>query len=255
MGVLDIDAIRGSGLKVVIDYSFGPACLVGPSIMGRLGIDILSVNAYTDEHRPMLTADEYDELLTNLREHVTKSGSDLGVLLDPGGGAATLIDERGRVVPQERALMAFLAHEARRGAGAVALPVSSSLRCEEVAVAAGATVQWTGTSLTALMARAGRDGVGFVGDAEGALIFPKFLPAPDALMTFAKALEMTATAGRPLGEIIDSLPEVHIAHEERADPVEPQGRGHETRGVGRSSPGNSSCSMVSRLWRTIGGPS
>ncbi len=211
LGAIDIDAIRASGLKVVIDYAFGPACLVGPSIMGRLGIDILSVNVYTDEHRPVVTADEYEEMLAHLQDHVTKSGSDLGVLLEPGGGTATLIDERGRAVPQERALMAFLAHEAARGAGSIALPVSSSIRCEEVAEARGATVQWTGTALTALMARAGRKGVGFAGDADGTLIFPGFLPAPDALMTFAKALEMTATGARPLGEIIDSLPEVHVA--------------------------------------------
>lgn len=220
---LDLDAIRNASLKVVVDYAFGPACLVGPSIMGRLGVDILSVNAFTDEHRPVLETEGYQAMLADLQDHVKNSGSDLGVLLEPSGGSAALVDEGGRVVDQERVLMMFLKHEAERGAETVAIPVSCSSRCEEVAAAAGADVKWTATSLTSLMARAGHPSIGFAGNAEGVIIFPKFLPAPDALMTFAKALELVAVAGRPLGEIIDGLPEVHVAKLEVRTPWNQKG--------------------------------
>ena len=220
---LDLEAIRNASLKVVVDYAFGPACLVGPSIMGRLGIDILSVNAFTDEHRPVLKPEDYRTLLEDLKDHVKNSGSDLGVLLEPGGGSATLVDESGREVDQERVLMMFLKHEAARGAETVAIPVSCSSKCEEVARAAGADVKWTATSLTSLMARAGRPEIGFAGNAEGAIIFPKFLQAPDALMTFAKALELVATSGAPLGEIVDGLPEVHVAKREVRTPWNQKG--------------------------------
>lgn len=218
LDVLDLEAIRRASLKVVVDYAFGPACLVGPSIMGRLGIDILSVNAYTDKHRPVLDPDGYRTLLEDLQNHVKKSGSDLGVLLEPGGEGAALVDERGRVIDQERVLMMFLKHEAEHAAKTVAIPVSCSTKCEDVARAAGAKVQWTATALTALMARAARPGTGFAGNAEGAIIFPKFLPAPDALMTFAKTLELVAVAGRPLGEIVDALPEVHVVRRDVQTP-------------------------------------
>ena len=84
-------------------------------------------------------------------------------------------------------------------------------------------MKWTATSLTSLMARAGRPEIGFAGNAEGAIIFPKFLQAPDALMTFAKALELVATAGRPLGEIVDGLPDVHVAKREVRTPWNQKG--------------------------------
>ena len=221
LAALDLEAIRAAGLKVVVNYAFGPYSYIGPAVLGRLNCDVLSVNAYVDEHRPVLTEGDHERLLAQLAEHVRNSGSDLGVLLEPGGEVAHLVDDRGRVVPHDRTLLAFIAHEAGRGAKAVAVPVSCSRACERLAAAAGAKVVWTATSLTALMARAGRPEVGFAGNAEGALIFPTLMPAPDALMTFAKALELVATARRPLSAIVDDLPDAHV---ERRDVPTPWAR-------------------------------
>ena len=193
--------------------------------MGRLGIDILSVNAFTDEHRPVLKPEDYQALFEDLKDHVRNSGSDLGVLLEPGGGSTTLVDEGGREVDQEHVLMMFIEHEAARGAETVAIPVSCSSKCEEVAFAAGADVKWTATSLTSLMARAGRPEIGFAGNAEGAIIFPKFLQAPDALMTFAKALELVATAGGLWERSWMACRTYTFAKAGGSNPVEPEGGG------------------------------
>jgi mannose-1-phosphate guanylyltransferase/phosphomannomutase len=208
---LDVEAIRNAGLKAVVDFAFGSSSLVAPSIMGRLGCDVLSLNAFADENRPVLTSEDLPRLLENLADKVRSSRSDLGVLLEPGGEVAHLVDDSGRVVGDERALLAFLAHEAQRGAGQVAVPVSASSRCSEVAAAAHSKLVWTPTGLPALMARARRPEVGFAGNAEGALIFPDFLAAPDGLMTFCKTLELIATRNKALSDLVDALPEVHIA--------------------------------------------
>jgi mannose-1-phosphate guanylyltransferase/phosphomannomutase len=198
-------------LKAVVDYAFGSSSLVGPSIMGRLGCDVLSVNAFADENRPVLTSEDLPRLLEDLADKVRSSRSDVGVLLEPGGEVAHLVDDRGRVVNDERALLAFVAHEAHRGAGQIAVPVSASSRCSDLAAAASGKIVWTPTGLPALMARARRSEVGFAGSPEGALIFPEFLAAPDGLMTFGKTLELIATRRKPLAELVDALPEVHIA--------------------------------------------
>lgn len=207
---VDIDSIRGAAPKVVVDYAWGPGSRIGPSILGRLGCDALALNAFTDEHRPVVVRDTARVLLERVCDHVRNSGSELGVLLEPGGEIAHLVDDKGRVVSHEQALLAFLRHEASRGATTLAVPVSASRACEQVVADAGATLQWTQTGLPALMARALRPATGFAGNAEGTLIFPRFLPAPDALMTFCKALELLATAGVPLSQVIDDLPASHV---------------------------------------------
>jgi mannose-1-phosphate guanylyltransferase/phosphomannomutase len=208
---LDLQAIRGANLKAVVDYAYGSASIVGPRILGRLGCDVLAVNAFADENRPVLTEQDLPRLLEELAEIVRRSRSDIGVLLEPGGEVAHLIDDRGRVVSDEQALLAFISYEASRGAGTVAAPVSAPTACQKLAVDAHAKIVWTPTGLPALMARSRRPDVGFAGSPEGALIFPDFLPAPDGLMTFCKTLELIATRRKPLSELVDALPEVHVA--------------------------------------------
>ena len=220
---LDVDAIRTRAPKVVVDYAFGPASLIGPSVFGRLGCDTLSVNAFIDEHRPVLTSGELDRLLENLSDHVRNSGSDLGVLLEPGGEVAHLVDDTGRVISSERGLLAFLKHEAARGGGAVAVPVSCTWACEDLAAAAGGSLLRTATGLPALMARAQRSDVSFAGNSDGVLIFPALMPAPDGLMTFCKALELLSTSGSPFSRIVDALPDVHLVTRDVRTPWDMKG--------------------------------
>lgn len=220
---LDVQSIRKRAPKVVVDFAFGPASLIGPSVLGRLGCSALSVNAFIDEARPVLTTGDLDRLLENLSGHVRNSGSDLGVLLEPGGEIAHLVDDLGRVLRPERALLAFLAHEAGRAGGTVAVPVSCSWACEDLAAAAGGSLMRTTTGLPALMARAQRSDVTFAGNSDGVLIFPSLMPAPDALMTFCKALEMMATANRSLAQIVDALPDVNLVTRDVRTPWELKG--------------------------------
>lgn len=223
MKAVDAETVRDRRLKVVVDYAFGPLSLIGPSILGRLGCDALAVDAFTDESRPVLVQDDVRRLLDALSENVRNSGSDLGVLLEPGGEVAHLVDDRGRLVDHEKALLAFVRHEAARGASLITVPVSTTAAVERLAAVADAKVQWSPTGLPALMARAARAGVGFAGNSEGALIFPALMPAPDALMTFAKTLELVAVARRPLSELVDELPETHVVARDVRTPWQKKG--------------------------------
>jgi mannose-1-phosphate guanylyltransferase/phosphomannomutase len=218
VSALDLDAIRSASLKIVVDYAYGADSLIGPSILGRLGCDVLAVNAFADEHRPVLSAADLEALLRHLSDQVKNSGSALGALLDPGGEIAYLVDDRGRRLSHEQALLMFLGHEAARGAGRVAIPVSVSRHAGELAQRLGASVQWSTTSLASLMDAASQQGVGFAGNAEGAVIFPALMPAPDALMTMCKALEVLAAGKQRLSDVVDELPDVHMARRDVATP-------------------------------------
>ncbi|MFN2525975.1 MAG: sugar phosphate nucleotidyltransferase [Actinomycetota bacterium] len=220
---LDAAGIKKAQIKLVVDYAFGPTSLVGPSLLGRLGCDTLAVNAFTDESRPVLVADDLQRLLDLLASHVTNSGSQLGVLLEPGGEVIHLVDDRGRILRDDQALLLFLQHELERGDTTVAVPVSATSACERLAAEHGATVKRTPTGLPALMARAARPEVGFAGNEAGELIFPEFMPAPDALMTFGKTLELLARSQKPLSEIVDSLPEPSVVRVDVSTPWQAKG--------------------------------
>jgi mannose-1-phosphate guanylyltransferase/phosphomannomutase len=218
VGALDLEAIRSSNLKLVVDYAYGADSLIGPSVLGRLGCDVLALHAFADEHRPVLSAEDLESLLRDLAAHVTNSGSDLGILIEPGGEVAHLVDDRGAPVGLDQALLMFIAHEAARGAQRIAVPVSVTGHAAEVARRFGTELTSTTTSLASLMDMATAAGVGFAGNAEGAYLFPEFLPAPDGLMTMCKVLEVLATTKQPLSAIVEELPEVHMAHRDVPTP-------------------------------------
>lgn len=220
---LDISAIRERAPKVVIDYAYGPHSRVGPVIMGRLGSDALTVHGFTDEHRPVLVGEDMGRLRDGLSEHVRRSGSDLGVLLEPGGEIAVIVDDLGRPLDHTQALLAFLAHELRLGATSVALPISAPTEATRIAKEAGVTVYTTPTTPSALMAGAIGTGAGFAGDTQGMLLFSKFMAAPDGFMTFGKSLELLAHSERPLSAIVDDLPEVHLVTRDAPTPWHQKG--------------------------------
>jgi mannose-1-phosphate guanylyltransferase/phosphomannomutase len=184
---------------------------------------MLAVHAFADEHRHALQADDLGVMLSNLSDHVRNSGSAMGALIEPGGEIAHLVDDRGRLLGPSQALLAFIRHEVGRGARNVAVPVNCSIHCEEIVRQGDASLEWTPTALTALMSAAQRPGIGFAGNSEGVLIFPDFMPAPDGLMTFCKALEMVAGAGRHLSELVDEIPQIHIERRDVQTPWDTKG--------------------------------
>jgi mannose-1-phosphate guanylyltransferase/phosphomannomutase len=63
----------------------------------------------------------------------------------------------------------------------------------------------------------------FVGGGNDEVLFPEFQPAYDGLYGAAKTMELLAREGRPLGELIDMLPEWHVAQDTVACPWERKG--------------------------------
>jgi mannose-1-phosphate guanylyltransferase/phosphomannomutase len=161
---------------------------------------------------------------------VRVSGSHLGALLDPAGERIYLVDDSGRPCDPATTLMLavkLVVSQAPAGAGAapgaIALPVSASREVARLAEEGGLEVIWTKTHPVALMEAAAGGSVRFAGTPEGALIFPDFLPAADAMMALVKLLEHRAKVDRPLSSMIAPLPKAHLVHETVPCPWELKG--------------------------------
>lgn len=91
---VDTTGITESGLKVVVDASNGSAGLVLPSLLGKLGVDSLTINPGLDESRPTETADTRRAGLVRLGEIVASARAAFGVRFDPVGERLSLVDEK-----------------------------------------------------------------------------------------------------------------------------------------------------------------
>jgi mannose-1-phosphate guanylyltransferase / phosphomannomutase len=148
----------------------------------------------------------------------------VGALLDPDGEHLTLVDDTGRVLRDDQTLLALLSLVGGRLVGdAVALPVTVTSHADAIVAPHGVRVQRTKTSTPALMDAAFQPGVGFAASTDGGYILPGFLPAFDGAAALVKVLELLATTGSKLSDVVDALPTVHLAHETVVTPWEQKG--------------------------------
>jgi len=208
LGFIDQAAIRTRAPKVVIDYAYGSASTIFPHILGKVGCQVIALNAYMDEDRIVKTGEEFQQSLKQLSEIVRILGADLGFMLDAGAEKLFLVDDKGDPVSDELAL-AVVAHLVARTQppGIIGVPITASGVVEELAAPRGFQVLRSKIAPRSLMEAATGEGVVFVGDAFGGFIFPQFQPAFDAMLATLKILEMLAVSQLTLHQAIRHVPE------------------------------------------------
>jgi len=225
LGFLDQAAIRGRGFKIVLDYACGSAATIFPAVLGRLGCEVIALNAYIDESRITKTAEEFRRSLRQLGEIVRTLGADLGFLLDTGAEKLFLVDNKGDALADELALAVVALLVSRTQApGVIGVPVTASGILEEMLAGSGFRVRRTKIAPRAQMEAAAGDGVVFAGDAFGGFIFPAFQPAFDAMLASVKLLEMLARSELTIHEAIRLVPQRMMARDQVPCPWERKGR-------------------------------
>ena len=91
---LDLPLIQEKQFKVVFDYGYGAASLILPELLGKLGCEVLSLNAFTDEKRLLTSRPPREEALRRLAEVVVSFNADMGLLFDNGAEGHTGDDDR-----------------------------------------------------------------------------------------------------------------------------------------------------------------
>ena len=222
---VDADRLRDRAFKVVLDYSFGAASIVMPTVLAKIGAEVLAVNPFASTAAATAAFEEPKSRAARIAELVKASGSHLGLVVDPDGETATLIDDEGVVLTPEQALLALVTLVATAHPGArLALPVSVSREAERIASEHGAEIIWTKLSASHLMEVASGGDVDFAASVEGGFIWPDFLPAFDATATLAKTLDLLAATDQRLSSVVRQLPPVHIVHETVVTPWERKGQ-------------------------------
>ncbi len=209
---LDVAAIRGHGFRLVVDYGFSAASYVLPEVLGPLGVESVSAHGFTTDRSDSGTA-LLREAIGQVKQLVPAVGADFGVVFDRAAERLYLVDERGREIPVEQALLLFLRLIGSNGKrGKLAFPITVTSQVERLLDGSGLEVVRTPASLADLTKAAAEDGVIFAGAVGGGYVFPEFLPAYDAIASLCNLLELLAPVRRPLSELVADLPAATLVH-------------------------------------------
>src|SRR5215468_8960398 len=208
---IDMAGVPGAGLKVVADCAGGTASLVLPGLLGRIGVDVLTVNNRLDEASPTQSVAQIRAGMHRLAELVSSSRAAFGVRFDPVGERITLVDDKGALVSDERALLVVLdLIAAERRSGRVALPVTTTRVAARVSRFHGVQVDWTPTSLHGLYEATAAEPVIFAADARGGFVLPEFSRSIDGIAAFARLLGLVARTRLTLSQIDARISVSHL---------------------------------------------
>ncbi|GAA4065444.1 mannose-1-phosphate guanyltransferase [Actinomadura miaoliensis] len=208
---VDMSGVREAGLKIVLDCAGGTTSLVLPTLLGRVGVEVLTRNNALDEANPTETLAERMRDLQRLGELVSSARAAFGVRFDPVGERISLVDENGELIGDGRALLVMLdLVAAERRGGRVALPVTTTRVAEQVCRFHGVQVEWTSTAQDVLTRAAAQPGVIFAGDGRGGFIMPEFSTTVDGIAAFVRLVGLVARTRLTLSQIDRRIPEAHL---------------------------------------------
>jgi len=203
---LDIDVFKNKRLKVVIDYSCGLAAPIFSALLGMLGCEVISLNAYLDFNKLTLSEGEVSSDLNQLSTIVTSLSADAGFMINQSAESIIMIDEKGRLINNQE-ITAIVTELFLRSykVKSIAATIGSTNMIDKIASERGINVIRTMNSHRCMMEAADMEDVGFVGGTRGGFIFTDFLFACDGMFSIAKILELMIKSDIRIGELLDRL--------------------------------------------------
>jgi mannose-1-phosphate guanylyltransferase/phosphomannomutase len=204
---VDMSGVSDAGMKVVVDCAGGTVSLILPVLLGRIGVDVLTVNNRLDEASPTQSIAQTRAGMQRLADLVASSRADFGVRFDPVGERIMLVDEKGGMISDDRALLVVLdLVAAERRKGRVALPVTTTRVAEQVAKFHHVQVDWTTTSPDGLAEATAADDVILAADGRGGFVVPEFTRTVDGIAAFTRLLGLVARTRLTLSQIDARIP-------------------------------------------------
>jgi phosphomannomutase/phosphoglucomutase len=147
---------------------------------------------------------------------VRATGADLGVAFDGDGDRVAFVDDRGEVLLPD-VFIALLARDAleREGPAAVVLDIKLSASVDDIVREAGGTPLRERSGHTFMKTRVLAEKAILGGEASGHVFFRELEGGDDGLFAALAMLDLLARAGRPLSQLVATLPRFFLTKDIR----------------------------------------
>ena len=225
LGWLCAQAQPGDGLRVVLDCGNGSSSELAPRVLRKLGYHVVPLFCEPDgrfPNRPPNPA--LPENLDALRRAVVENRAALGLALDGDGDRLAVVDERGRPLSGDQAIIILARHTL--GPQAPGEKVVCDIKCSravlEAIEAAGATPLLERSGHAFIKTRMITEKARFGGELSGHFFYRELAGGDDALFSALRVGEVVRQAGS-LAALVDALPRYNISPDIRLPYAAPDG--------------------------------
>lgn len=222
---IDLKLLKSSGLRVVVDCSNGPIGAMIPSLLSRVGIDIIALNSYTPSiFRSLPTLNS----LKKLSQVITSTDSAFGVCYDMDGSRAIFFDESGTYISSDILLTFFVQELLKKEASIVVTTKTTTTILEQIiGKVPGAQLirvkNIPGSVSNSIRIKRAH----FGGSDVGKFRFPEYASFSDTALATLKLLELIAKSGKNLTELLAVVPQTEKTLYEISTSPENFGNFHE----------------------------
>lgn len=206
---INVPAIRKAGLTVLIDPVGGAGCSFLEPFAKRFGFSLVPINAQPSGYLAR-EAEPRPRSALQMASIIKRLGGHVGFVLSSDMGRMSLVTEAGEPASEEYTFAVIADHSLGKQTGTLVTNCCTTRMIDDIARSRKATVVKTPVGqafvVSALMDEQGILG----GEGSGSVALPEFSRAFDGFLMMALVLEAMAEKGKPLSELIKSLPRYHI---------------------------------------------
>lgn len=205
--MIDMEAIRNSGLKILLDPMYGVSKTSLQTILmtARCEVDIIN-----DRHDTLFGGrlpSPSAHTLSKLREMVVERGYDLGIGTDGDADRIGIIDDRGTFIhPNEiLALLSYYLLEYKGWRGDIVRNIATTHLLDKIAVDYGVACHEVPVGFKFISGKMDeRDGL-IGGESSGGLAIRGHIKGKDGIFASALLVEMISVCGRKISEILNEI--------------------------------------------------
>ncbi len=213
---VDMEAIRGAGLNVLVDSMYGAAQGVTADVVGDGSTRVREIHGVRNPSFPGIRAPE--PIGTNLGEAMAtlqQGGFDLGLATDGDGDRFGLIDERGRFITQLQTF-ALLVHyflEVRGERGPIVRSVTMTRMVDRLGERFDCPVYETPVGFKYLGPKMMETNAMLAGEESGGFAFRGHIPERDGVLSGMFFLDWVARTGKKPSQLLKDLYDIVGPHQ------------------------------------------
>lgn len=210
LNLVDVDAIKKSKFRVVVDSINSVGGVILPQLLDRLGVDYTFINGKANgdfAHNP----EPIEKNLTSIMNELSKGGYDLGIVVDPDVDRLAFIQEDGKMFGEEYTLVAVADYILNNTKGNTVSNLSSTRALRDVTEKHGGKYYPSAVGEVNVTTKMKEVNAVIGGEGNGGVIYPESHYGRDALVGIALFLTLLAQKGMKVSELRDTYPKYFMA--------------------------------------------
>ncbi|HDT14652.1 MAG TPA: phosphoglucomutase/phosphomannomutase family protein, partial [Firmicutes bacterium] len=204
--MIDVDAIKKSRIKVVLDVMYGSgAGYIETILEGYKGLTV--INNHRDPLFGGINPEPIKQNLENLMKTVKKTGADIGIAIDGDGDRMAVIDNKGGYMTPHKTLVFHMLHHLkhRKMKFRFVKTVSGTFLLDKIAAENRIKILETPVGFKHIGEKIIDDRNTIGGEESGGIGFGYYLPERDGIVGNLLVLEFLAKEKKKITEIISGL--------------------------------------------------